>query len=413
MPSPFSVADAIALLAELRGFSSTQGPQGVTRLAFSAEDEAAHRFLADRMASQGLTVRRDGIGTLFARLPGYDPSLPAIGTGSHLDSVPQGGAYDGTLGVIGGLFALLQHRPGELKRDLELVVFRAEESSRFGYSCIGSKILTGHGDRDAWTHSTDDGGMTIFQALDACGYDASALASCELDPARYAAFVELHIEQGRQLETQRKQIGVVEGIAAPTRFRVTVTGLADHSGATPMYQRHDALVASAMIIEDLHHAACKEMMYGTVGTVGKLDVSPNAMNVIPGLVRFYVDIRGIDTDSIHRVATRLTDSVRKVGNEHDVQIALEPMTAESPVLLDRRLCDLIEQSAAHQGVSSMRMASGAGHDAMYMADRFPTAMIFAPSRAGISHHPDEFTAPEAIAQAIAVLTETLARLANA
>lgn len=413
MPSSFSTADAIALLAELRDFSAPQGKDGVTRLAFSQEDEAAHRFLADKMASFGLEVTRDGIGTLFARLPGYDRSLPAIGTGSHLDSVPQGGAYDGTLGVVGGLYALLQHRPGDLKRDLELVVFRAEESSRFGYSCMGSKLLTGHDNRTAWQQSTDDQGMTIYQALAACGYCADTLPACRLDPARYAAFIELHIEQGRQLETQQKPIGVVEGIAAPTRFCVTVTGLADHSGATPMYQRHDALVASAMIIEDIHHAACKEMIYGTVGTVGKLDVSPNAMNVIPGLVRFYVDIRGIDTASIQRVATRLADSVRKVGSENDVQIALDLMAAESPVLLDQRLCAVIEESAMQQGLASMRMTSGAGHDAMYMAAHYPTAMIFAPSRAGISHHPDEFTAPQEIAQAAEVLAETLARLAKA
>lgn len=413
MPSPFSTEDAIALLAELRRFSMTQDKEGVTRLAFSPEDEAAHRFLADRMATLGLEVTRDGIGTVFARLPGYDRSLPAIGTGSHLDSVPQGGAYDGTLGVVGGLYALLQHRPGELKRDLEAVVFRAEESSRFGFSCMGSKLLTGHEDRTAWMRSTDDQGMTIYQALAACGYSDDALSACRLDPARYAAFIELHIEQGRLLETQQKQIGVVEGIAAPTRFRVTVTGLADHSGATPMYQRHDALVASAMIIEDIHHAACKEMIYGTVGTVGKLDVSPNAMNVIPGLVRFYVDIRGIDQASIHRVATRLTDSVRKVGNENDVQIALEPMASETPVLLDQHICTLIEESAAQRGGASLRMASGAGHDAMYMAAHYPTAMIFAPSRAGISHHPDEYTAPQAIALALEVLATTLTRLANA
>lgn len=284
----------------------------------------------------------------------------------------------------------MQFEPGELKRDLKLVIFRAEESSRFGFSCIGSKVLTGHIDRTAWMKNTDDQGLTVFQALSAAGYAENDLAACELAPARYDAFIELHIEQGRRLENEGKTLGIVEGIAAPTRFRVTVTGLADHSGATPMYQRHDALVASAMIIEDVHHAACKEMVYGTVG---KLDVSPNAMNVIPGLVKFYVDIRGINKSSIQRVADRLADSVSKVAKENDVQIALESLAAETPTLLDKSICSLLEENAAQEGITSMRMASGAGHDAMYVASRYPTAMLFVPSREGISHHPAEYTAP--------------------
>lgn len=413
MPPRFTTEEITVLLEELRQFSTTHGQDGVTRLAFSREDEAAHRYLADKLATQGLSVCRDAMGTIFARLPGYDRSLPAIATGSHIDSVPNGGAYDGTLGVITGLYALAQCEPGELKRDVELVVFRAEESSRFGFSCIGSKVLTGHIDRSAWTKNTDDQGLTVFQALSAAGYAENDLASCELAPARYDAFIELHIEQGRRLENEGKTLGIVEGIAAPTRFRVTVTGLADHSGATPMYQRHDALVASAMIIEDVHHAACKEMVYGTVGTVGKLDVSPNAMNVIPGLVKFYVDIRGIDKNSIQRVADRLADSVNKVAKENDVQIALESLAAETPTLLNKSICRLLEENAVQEGITCMRMASGAGHDAMYMASRYPTAMLFVPSREGISHHPAEYTAPQDIALAAKVLKNTLARLANA
>lgn len=409
----FNAIDIGYLLEELRSFSTTTGEKGVTRLAFSEADEAAHHFLAKKMASLGLNVSRDAAGNLFARLPGRDSALPAVGTGSHIDTVPSGGLYDGTLGVVGGLYALLQYQPGELRRDLELVVFRGEESSRFGFSCIGSKLLTGRSDVKKWQEITDDSGLNIFQAMAQRGYQTSRLASCALSEQRYSAFVELHIEQGRVLEHEGQAIGIVHGIAAPTRFRVTVTGCADHSGATPMYQRHDALVASAMIINDIHHAACKEIIYGTVGTVGKLDVTPNAMNVIPGLVKFYVDIRGIDPASIQRVIERLKDSVGKTAKENDVEIALELVAAESPVPLDESICAVIENIANEQGVSYRRMLSGAGHDAMYMATQYPTAMIFAPSKNGISHHPDEYTSPDEIITAVKVLQQTLAHLADA
>lgn len=413
MRSYFGAEEIGYLLEELSSFSMTTGKSGVTRLAFGEADETAHRFLAEKIASLGLNVSRDAVGNIFARLPGWDRSLPAVGTGSHIDTVPSGGLYDGTLGVIGGLYSLLQYRPGELRRDLELVVFRGEESSRFGFSCIGSKILTGHGDVKKWRENTDDNGLNVFQAMAQCGYAVNQLASCELADQRYSAFVELHIEQGRVLENEEKAIGIVHGIAAPTRYRVTVTGCADHSGATPMYQRHDALVASAMIINDIHHAACKEIIYGTVGTVGKLDVFPNAMNVIPGLVKFYVDIRGIDPVSIQRVAERLNDSVGKTARENDVEISLELVAAESPVPLDNAICNVIENVALEQGVSYRRMMSGAGHDAMYMAGKYPTAMIFAPSKNGISHHPDEYTSAQEIITAANVLKQTLAQLANA
>ncbi|MCG8709317.1 M20 family metallo-hydrolase [Brenneria sp. 4F2] len=413
MGSCFGAEDIGYLLEALSSFSMTTGKSGVTRLAFGEADEHAHHFLAEKMASLGLNVSRDAVGNIFARLPGWDRSLAAVGTGSHIDSVPSGGLYDGTLGVVGGLYSLLQYRPGELRRDLELVVFRGEESSRFGFSCIGSKILTGRSDAKKWRENTDDDGLNVFQAMEQCGYSASQVADCELAAARYSAFVELHIEQGRVLENEGKAIGIVYGIAAPTRYRVRVTGCADHSGATPMYQRHDALVASAMMINDINHAACKEIIYGTVGTVGKLDVLPNAMNVIPGLVTFYVDIRGVDPASIQRVAERLKDSVAKTAGENDVDISLELVAAESPVSLDNAICDVIENVALDQGVSYRRMMSGAGHDAMYMACKYPTAMIFAPSKNGISHHPDEYTSPQEMITAARVLKQTLGQLANA
>ncbi len=385
---------------------------GITRLAYGEEDESAHRFLIEMMEDSGLTVRQDAVGNVFARLAGKEPHLPAVGTGSHIDTVPQGGAYDGALGVIAGFYALMQFRPKQLKRDLELVIFRAEESSRFGFSCAGSKVLSGSADIKKWQQNLDDSGLNILQAIDEAGYSSEDIPESELPEDYFSAFVELHIEQGRCLENEKKQIGIVNGIAAPTRFAVEVLGHADHSGATPMGQRQDALVASAMIISDIHHAACKESAWGTVGTVGKIEAYPNSMNVIPGKVNFFVDIRGIDSESIERVVAGLKSAIEKAEKDNQVNIKIREIAAEQPVKLNDNICQIISNQCEKLNINYKVMLSGAGHDSMYMAKKYPTAMIFIPSKEGISHHPDEYSHFNDIKVATHLLKETLEELAN-
>ena len=404
--------DFARLLELLKTYSKNTESGGITRLAYSREDEQAHGYLIDLMATHGLKIRQDAMGNVFARLPGSNPSLPAIGTGSHLDTVPEGGPYDGVLGVIAGLYALLQFKPGELQRDLEVIVFRAEESSRFGLSCIGSKILAGYVDHDKWQQNKDDSGLTLFDGMDKAGYNSQALDSCRLPSDYLDAFVEVHIEQGRCLERAEKSIGIVYGIAAPTRFEIQVNGHADHSGATPMGQRSDALVASADIIKDLHNSACKESGQGTVGTVGKINIFPNSMNVIPGSTQFYVDIRGVEIDSIKRVVSSLHSSINKAQSDNNVEINIRQISNEEPVVLDNAICEVIAGHCAEQNIPSMRLMSGAGHDSMYMAKQFPTAMIFVPSLDGISHHPDEYTKMDDCINAANLLAATLKTLAN-
>lgn len=408
----YSLQEMKDLFEILKSFNKPDEQYGITRLAYSAEDEVAHQYISEMMISRGLVVREDAMGNIFARLPGKNRQLPAVGTGSHLDSVPHGGAYDGSLGVIAGFYALMQYKPGELLRDLELVVFRAEESSRFGFSCAGSKVLVGSTCTDLWKSNVDNQGKNIIQAMAENGYSVENMSSCHLPDDYFSAFVELHIEQGRCLEAAGLPIGVVNGIAAPTRFAVTVKGHADHSGATPMHQRQDALVASAMLVNDINHAACRESCWGTVGTVGKLDVSPNAMNVIPGEVNFYVDIRGIDIPSILRVVSLLEEAVRKAEIENNVQITLRKISSENPVKLDEGICEVITKECEKNNVRYMTMLSGAGHDTMNMARKYPSAMIFTPSREGISHHPDEYTDFSDIEIAANLLTGTLRELAN-
>lgn len=408
----YTMHDMEILFETLTTFNKPGEMKGITRLAYSKEDEAAHQFMVETMGEHGLFVRKDAIGNIFARLPGQNSQLPAVGTGSHLDTVPQGGAYDGALGVVTGFYALMQFKPGELLRDLELVIFRAEESSRFGFSCIGSKVMTGKVKADQWAENVDDEGQSFFQVIDDAGYASEKIASCCLPDHYFSAFIELHIEQGKRLESDGLTIGVVNGIAAPTRFAVLVRGHADHSGATPMYQRQDALVASAMIIEDINHAACRESPWGTVATVGKMEIQPNSMNVIPGEVTFYVDIRGIEKCSISRVASRLQEAVHKAETDNDVTITLREISSEEPVKLDDGLCDVLAQQCEKNDISYMKMLSGAGHDTMNLAQRYPAAMIFTPSKGGISHHPDEFTHFSDIEVAATLLKETLRELGN-
>lgn len=415
MSNKLTKNELIELFEEIRCFSECCAENGTTRLAYSETDEKAHNLLVEKMKRYGFDIRRDLIGNVFARLPGKDPSLPVIGTGSHIDTVPQGGNFDGVVGVLCGLYALTQFKAGELKRGLELVIFRAEESSRFGFSCIGSKALTGKINVDKWLQNKDKQGLTVFDAIKQTGYSDGNITNenSEIANDYFHSFIEVHIEQGKRLEAENEKIGIVHGIAAPTRFCVTVRGQADHSGATPMHQRSDALLASTAIIQSINLTACKESIYGTVGTVGKLDLLPNSMNVIPGEVSFFVDIRGINTESIHRVVEGLNSAIEKAKADNSVQIAIREISCESPVKLDDSVCRVIEASCKEKGVSYMKMLSGAGHDAMYIAEKCPTAMIFIPSKGGISHHKDEFSHFDDVYLAAELLKSSLHSLANA
>ncbi|RKS85170.1 N-carbamoyl-L-amino-acid hydrolase [Orbus hercynius] len=414
MSAKLTLSQLNALFDHLSTFSTSNHEKGTTRLAYSQVDEQAHEYLITKMKTLGLTVRQDAAGNVFARLAGFEPQLPAVGTGSHIDTVPLGGNYDGVAGVLSGIYALSQFEPGQLKRSLEVVIFRAEESSRFGFSCIGSKILAGQVDAESWRKNKDSSNEDIFQVLDRTRYSSEAVLNqqCELANDYFAAFVELHIEQGKCLEAANKQIGIVTGIAAPIRFCVTVKGHADHSGATPMNQRQDALVASVAIIADIHLAACKESCYGTVGTVGKLDVVPNSMNVIPGEVTFFVDIRGVELDSMLRVEQSMQAAIQKASFDTGTDISVRNISRENPVKLDLNIAKTIEQICLEKEIAYMTMLSGAGHDTMKMASKFPSSMIFIPSVLGISHHVDEFSQFEDIALGAELLKQTLAVLAS-
>jgi N-carbamoyl-L-amino-acid hydrolase len=400
-----------AAIARIGEFGKAE--RGYRRLAFSDADWAARDFVTGLMRDTGLAVRSDAFGNVIGHLPGRDAHAPAVGTGSHVDTVPEGGNYDGVVGTVGGLAAIrrLVGR-GPLTHPLEFILFMSEESSRFGFATMGSKAMTGSANLTAWMKATDADGRDLPSVFAERGLDAAAIAAAARRPGELKAFVEMHIEQGPVLEEEKLQIGIVEGIAAPTRLKVVVSGIAGHSGATPMGRRRDALVSASRVVLAVQQAAQREAAHGTVGTVGVLKAHPGALNVIPGRVELMVDIRGIDRASIERAVGEVRAAMIEVAEAGRTPIAVETLAEDRPVLMDAHVVGTIEGACRQLGVRCRRMPSGAGHDAMNMARIAPAGMIFIPCRSGVSHNPDEYASPEDILTGVDVLTEALYDLAR-
>lgn len=381
------------------------------RLAFTAADREARRYIAGVMEELGLTVRRDAIGNVIGRLEGTQPELPPVALGSHLDTVPHGGHYDGVAGVVGALAAAARVRQeGPVARPVEVIVFVAEESSRFSHSTMGSKAMAGSANLTAWVQAVDAEGVTFPQALAAEGLAFEALPQCARPQGSYRAYLELHIDQSKQLEERGVPVGVVEAIAAPTRFKMIVEGAAGHSGTTPMHDRYDALVSAAELVLAIRSIANDHAEDDIVATVGNLRVHPGAMNVIPGKVELWVDLRGTDHEYIVESLQEIKDAALAVAEEYETPVTIEMLSADKPVVMAEELVVLAENACEALGLDCLRAVSGAGHDAMNMAKITPAGMVFVRSREGVSHHPDEYAAPEDLEAGVKVLTEMLRRL---
>ena len=398
------------LLTGLAKFTASE--QGVTRLAYSPLDREAQNWLLEQVKDLGLSIREDAVGNVFLRREGEDSTLPAVAAGSHLDTVIHGGAYDGMCGVVGALEALYMLRDAKLMRSIEVLIFRAEESSRFGFATMGSKLLTGAATVAKLSTGGKKGDISFEEALRQWGCDPARAADAIIGPGSYASFSELHIEQGKVLEEKGIQIGIVRNIAAPTRFKIHIQGMADHSGATPMGMRRDALVAAAKLILAVNEAAEDEMAHGTVGTVGVVEVEPGSINVVPGAVTLWVDVRGVEPGSIRRTLEDIQAEAENVAVTDRVGVRIEMLTADSPVPLSETLAEQTEGVCRELGYSFLHMNSGAGHDAMHMAKITPTTMIFIPCRAGISHNPAEYADIDDICHGITVLANVLQIEAN-
>lgn len=386
---------------------------GFMRLAFTDEDWQGRDFVISLMKQAGLTVRVDAFGNVIGRREGINPQADVVMAGSHVDSVPHGGNFDGVAGVLGAIEALqcLEEKGERNYHPIEIVVFMAEESSRFGVATLGSRAFCGELSRHHLEQYRDSQGVSLAQALRHRGLQPENIGQARYQ-GKIKAFLELHIEQGKVLETTGTRIGIVTGIAAPTRLRVIATGQADHSGATPMNMRRDALTAAAEIILQVEKLAGAEVRQGVVGTTGIVKAEPGVMNVIPGRVELGVDIRGISQDSKARVIKGLLERIDEIKERRHVGMEIITLTDETPVALSPDVVQILQDICREQHYSSMLMPSGAGHDAMHMAALAKTGMVFIPCRGGISHNPAEWSGPDDIAAGTEVLLAAIRKLAR-
>lgn len=400
-------------IADLAGIDSSHDGAGLTREVYTPEYSRAVGFVAGLMEDAGLAVREDAAGNLFGRLPGREPELPAVWTGSHFDTTLNAGRYDGVLGVLGAIAAVKQLRRDEFapRRSIEVVGFAGEEP-RFGAGCIGSRALVGALEPDELERLADRDGVSAAAAMRASGLDPERIGEARLDPERVSAFVELHIEQGAVLEQHGIPIGVVERIAAPHDLRITLTGKARHSGSTPMAMRRDALAGASEVVLLVERLARESPSGTTVGTVGVLEVMPGAVNVIPGEVTLDVDVRDVVLDARERVIATLRSGLEEIATRRGLTTFVESTVCDSPAPCDPHIVATVRAACEELGTPYLTMASGAYHDAMVLGALVPMGMIFVPSRDGVSHHPDEYTAPEELDHGVDVLAATLRRLAE-
>jgi N-carbamoyl-L-amino-acid hydrolase len=407
--------DLDGMLQELAALAqiSAAEPPIVTRVVFSEADLRARAYVKSLCLAAGLTVHEDAIGNTFARWRGTDPELAPIGTGSHIDAIPNAGMYDGTVGVLGGLEAIrvLQSMGFTPRRSIELVIFTAEEPTRFGIGCLGSRMMGGVLTPAQALALRDRQGLGLDELRTQAGFTGE-LESVALPAGRFHQFIELHIEQGPLLEQEGIDLGLVTHIAAPASLRINLKGEGGHAGGMLMPGRKDALAAAAELILALEAAALSTGAIDTVATTGVCEVFPGAVNSIPSRVRLETDIR--DTDGVRRdsVIDSLRAACAEVSARRGVIITTELINADPPATCDTAILAAIEDAAIQAGRTFKKMVSRAYHDSLFMARISPAAMLFIPCRGGVSHRPDEYASPEWIGGGIHVLSRTLATLAS-
>ncbi len=401
-----------AEIEELATISEAE-PPAVTRIVFSPTDLKARAWLMARCEKAGLSVRQDAIGNIFARWNGSEPNAPTVGTGSHIDAIPNAGKYDGVVGVLGGLEAIraLQRCGVRPKHSIELLMFTSEEPTRFGIGCLGSRLLSGSMTPDAARKLVDKDGASLEEVRRNAGYDAP-LEEVKLPSGYYKAFVELHIEQGPLLEQQNIPLGIVTSIAAPASLRITIEGAGGHAGAVLMPERRDALCAAAELILAIENAAKTSAAVDTVATVGICDVFPGAVNSIPSRAHLTLDIRDTNLARRDAVMREIETAQKTIALKRQVSIREEIVNADAPAQCAPAIVEALSQACAKHNFASMKMVSRAYHDSLFMTRVAPVAMLFIPCFKGYSHRPDEYASPEDIARGVLVLAETLASLAS-
>ena len=412
---PFSV-DRNRLMKELEDlgrFNRTPG-EGVTRFSYSPEDRMAREYLLSIFASIGLKVSVDGAGNMRARLEGSDPDAPAVLSGSHIDTVLHGGCYDGAVGTLGAVEAVRSIVESALphRHPIEIVVFSEEEGSNFGSTLSGSKALVGKYSLEDMKNLKDPEGRSMAEMAGNAGYAPETMADFLLRPGDIKAMVELHVEQSVVLESMGVPVGIVEAVAGIRAVEIRMKGTANHAGATPMTLRRDPLAAAAHIMTHIETLARGSGTGTTVATVGKIACFPNVSNIIPGEIRFSVEIRDVEPSGIQTVFDGISVIAPAVAASRNITLEIIHVSDSDPVQLDEGIASLAEECAAKRGIPCVRMNSGAVHDACMIAPIAATGMLFIPSRGGRSHVPEEYSDPEDIEKGVSLLADVLYQLAG-
>lgn len=385
-------------------------PNGdICRLAFTSEDLQARYLVQQWMVEAGMTVRTDAAGNLIGRYAGTVEDAPALATGSHIDTVPSGGCYDGVLGVLAGIEVVrtLRDHKMRLQHPIEVIVFTDEESSMIGSQAMAGTVLMNAPER-----YQPKVGQPIESCLEAIGGDWDSLPSAQRTREDMVAFVELHVEQGAVLEHTQTEIGVVQGVVGMLRQMVTIKGQANHAGTTPMDMRQDALIAAAKIILAVQEIALS-MPSQPVATVGYLTVAPNAVNIVPGQVELSVDMRDLSQDCLDSMMSRLMRQLDAIAAETNTEIDIAPILCVQPTLAAPLIQKTIESVCQTLDLSCRYMPSRAGHDSLEIGRITDMGMIFVPSQEGLSHSGAEYTSPEQCTQGANVLLQTLVNLDEA
>lgn len=399
-------------IEELAGFSATPG-RGLTRFSFTEEDRKARDYIKSQMQSASLRVFEDAAGSIIGRKEGIDSSSPCIMVGSHFDSVKNGGIFDGSAGVVSALeiARILKENEIKTKHPIEFVAIVEEEGNRFGSGLFGSRAMVGMVSEEELTINSDQNGITIGQAMKKFGLNPQNITCARRPLGTVKAFIELHIEQGPILEVAMKDIGIVNTIVGLRHYEIEITGRPDHAGTTPMYKRADALVLAAEVIVLINKMA-KLAYEGTVATVGNLIVSPGTINIVPGKVKFTLDIRSpkeADIQDIFDGAKRLLEEKCADSN---LSFKVHNKVVISPVNMPKYLTDILKEKCRNIGLSYKEMISGAGHDAMIMSEITDSCLLFVPSKGGRSHCPEEWTEYEQIQKGVQVMLEALLDIAE-
>jgi N-carbamoyl-L-amino-acid hydrolase len=401
----------IEALGEIGAVYGPSGERGCARLALTDADRAGRDLVVTWMRDLGLTVEIDQIGNVFATLPGADPTLAPVMTGSHIDTVRTGGRFDGNLGVLAGLEVVETLLSNDVtpERSITVAFFTDEEGARFAPDMLGSLVYVGGlGIEDALDIRASDDGARLGDELERIGYGGARPVPAISFPH---CFVELHIEQGPLLEDAGVTIGVVEGVQGISWTELTITGQSAHAGTTPMRLRHDPLYAAARVATFVRDLAT-EFGGDQVATVGRMDIHPNLVNVVPSTVTMTVDLRNTSDDALQRAEQHLAEFTERLAGDEGVDIERRSLARFEPVTFDPDMIGLVDTTATALGYSTRRMSSGAGHDAQMLARVCPTSMIFTPSVAGLSHNIAEYTEPHDIVAGANVLLHVMAHHAD-